>query len=283
MTAERPRRCRSTNFLLPCLSAVCVSALFLSSCAQLQAAFGAAEATEAPYTAAPSPSASPTPEPTRFSINPVYDLCLIYSEKCLSYEQRLVRALGDHGTLEAFRLSMRLTSHITYISEPQITVCRLFEGDYGEYSGSVDGAGAGSGTVSSNEAGDYELSYVYSGGANGLTGTYHVNTSAMEFTLGSYEYFEAALSTPSFLFDTDGEIVEEAEETGTVSVFTPSVSCRMEKTADGWTSTVDDGASVSYFMLSGGTVSFTYGGITATLDAEGTLSIVPAQETTEAG
>ncbi len=259
---KTPLVCDGRKRVITAVSALCIAALFLCSCSAMNTLFGTTDTTATPYPATPSPSASPTPEVTPFSINPIYDFCNSYAAASQTFEQQLARALGDEGTLEAFKLSMQLTSHITYISEPRVTVCRLFEDDYGEYSGAVDGAGAGSGTVSSTQPNVYDFEYTYSGDENGLQGKYREALSMLEFSFGTYEYTTA----PSPLINGQDGLDQADEEAEMLCLFSPTVACSIKKTADGWSSTVDDGSSVTYLVLNGESISFTCGSVTATLE-----------------
>ena len=246
-----------------------------SGCARADGLAGLFSTPKPAVSATPTPSPSPAPEvsATPFSVNPLYDFYRDFAGGSRSCSLALSRALYGRNSADALALSLALSAHLVALSGIGASVCRLFASADGRgYSGTVSGAAEGSGGMSPAQDGAYAFTFNYSGG-DMLMGTFRPE-ARVDFSTGEYEV------------KTDGGQAGSLDPGATPApyeepVFLAERVCAIEKTAEGWTSTVEENGVISIFSISGGAIEFSAGGIVARLAGE-TLSLGPAGAVTEA-
>ena len=219
--------------------------------------------------ATPTPSFTPLPEVTAtpFSVNPLYSFYRGFIGDSRASAAALSRALYGRNSADALALSLALSAHLVALSEIGAGVCRLFASDDGRgYSGTVGGPAEGTGSMSSTEEGAYAFTFDYSSG-DVLMGTFRVGLR-VDFSLGEFEVKAGEGQSGSL---DPGATLPPYEE----PLFLAERSCAIEKTAEGWTSTVEENGAVSILSVSGGAIDFTAGGIAARL-VDGALALGPA-------
>lgn len=247
-----------------CAALILICSMFLAG------GCGAADETaERTNTASPSISASSTtpitPSPavseTPFSVNPLFVFYHAYQSGGHIAGDALIEALSGENTADSLRLSLALSAHLVALSDIGATVCRLFPSDDGAgYSGTVEGAARGSGRLIGAENGTYTFTFTYDGGLL-LIGEYTMDT-AVRFSLGRYEEDDST-SAPSLSSPDWSSTPPPSEE----PAFDAQRTCLMQKTAEGWTSTVEKGGSVSSFIVTDNAIEFTCDGLAARLES----------------
>ncbi|HWQ57434.1 MAG TPA: hypothetical protein VN540_00315 [Clostridia bacterium] len=222
-----------------------------------------------------APTAAPIPVPTPvatfagettatpFSVNPLYSFYHAFLEGSRASSDALSRALAQHNTAASLEISLALSAHFAALSDIGATVCRLFPADDGNgYSGTVEGAAQGSGTMSASDGGTYAFTFTYSDGT-ALAGAYAPD-ARVDFSIGEWMQSSAPASQPpdfSSPISPDGQASVDADRT-----------CAIEKTAEGWTSTVEEDGVASSLTIAGDAVAFVYGAVRARLEG-GTLTL----------
>lgn len=210
------------------------------------------------------PEPTVTVSETPFSVNPVYSFYHAYKDGSQDACQTFFQALYQDNTADSLRMSMNLSAHLIALSDIAATVCRLLIDSDGCYSGTVEGAANGTGSISFTDDGSYTFTFEYDSG-NSLIGTYAENTG-ITFSVGRYSSDSPAVSsTPDWSVPVQGPD------------FIVKKSCTIQKTAEGWISTVEDDGALSTFALLDNTVEFTSDSLTARLE-KGIFSITEASE-----
>lgn len=220
-----------------------------------------------------SAASSPTPaagaEETHFSINPLSDFYRLWRAQSQPRALEMTAALGLANTADALRLSLKLSEHLVALSEIGVTVCRLFGSDASGYSGAVEGAAVGEGTLGAPKAGVYPFSFTYANGRL-FEGAYRTNES-VQFSFGEYALEDAsgtsggASTPPPF---------------SVPFVFVPEDSHTIEKTEQGWTSSVEKDNVFSSLAFTADELVFIYGNMQARLFG-GALELGPAPTATQ--
>ncbi len=237
------------------LSAVLLLFFALSVCV-VPAGTGMAQASSP---AAPSPATGAGETP--FSINPLSDFYRLWREQSQPRALEMTAALALADTAEALRLSLKLSEHLIALSEIGVSVCRLFGDEASGYSGIVEGAAAGEGTLGAPDAGVYPFTFTYQDGRR-LEGSYRAN-ERVQFSFGEYalEGASGGSSTPPPF--------------STSFVFVAQDSHEIEKTEQGWTSSVERDNVDSSFAFTANELVFIYGNTQARLIG-GVLELGPA-------
>lgn len=220
-----------------------------------------------PIAPAGTPQAMGTAAPTPFSVNPLYDFYRAYLAACKPAAKELLRALSARDSAEAFLISVEISAHLAALSEIGVTVCRLF-GSGGSYAGAVQGAAEGTGEMHGSGEGGYTFSFDYADGA-ALVGEYAADVRA-SFSRGRYEY----AATPEFGYEDEPE-GSASPSPAVIAGFDAARTCAIEKTAEGWTSTVEENGTISTLVVTADAVAFICGGMRAQL-AGGALETGPA-------
>ncbi len=254
--------------------ALCVALLFfyvlanLIGCAPIDqggAPPSPAPAAAATPTATPEPAAPPAESPENspaaspFSVNPLAAFYRLWRMESRAGIDALLAALAASNSAQALRLSLALSAHFASLSDLGATVCRLFGDDQSGYADSVAGAAHGEGTMAKREDGLYAYTFYYDDGLI-LTGEYRLDERA-SYGLGAYA---PDTPNPSAGSDPFKEPTFEAVK-----------SCTIEKTAEGWASTVEEDGAFSAFESASGAIVFVWGDVAARL-ADGALTIGPA-------
>ena len=264
--APRARRARALALLMGC-------AIPTSGCARADRLAGLFYARNRRFRNADALPSRARVSATPFSVNPLYDFYRDFAGGSRSCSLALSRALYGRNSADALALSLALSAHLVALSGIGASVCRLFASADGRgYSGTVSGAAEGSGGMSPAQDGAYAFTFNYSGG-DILMGTFRPE-ARVDFSTGEYEA------------KTDGGQAGSLDPSATPApyeepVFLAERVCAIEKTAEGWTSTVEENGVISIFSISGGAIEFSAGGIVARLAGE-TLSLGPAGAVTEA-
>jgi hypothetical protein len=228
-----------------------------------------ATVTSSPGTTAPAPV--PAASETPFSVNPLYGFYNEFQSAGQSASLSLIEALSSENTAQSLQLSLALSAHLIALSDIGATICRLFPGDDGAgYSGTVEGAASGSGTMGASENNDYTFTFTYNGGTL-LIGEF-TGDSAVRFSLGRYEE-DASTPEPKPSSPDWSSTPPPPEE----PVFDAQRTCSIQETAEGWTSAVEENGTVSSFTISENVIEFIWGGLSARLE-NGKLALTGAPE-----
>lgn len=228
-----------------------------------------ATVTSSPGTTAPAPV--PAASETPFSVNPLYGFYNEFQSAGQNASHSLIEALSSENTAQSLQLSLTLSAHLIALSDIGATICRLFPGDGGAgYSGTIEGAANGSGTMGASENNDYTFTFTYNGGTL-LIGEF-TGDFAVRFSLGRYEE-DASTPAPKPSSPDWSSTPPPSEE----PVFDAQRTCSIQKTAEGWTSTVEENGTVSSFTISENAIEFIWGGLSARLE-NGKLALTGASE-----
>lgn len=184
--------------------------LFIAAVMIISAALCACSNTaepEATLSPAPSPTVVTTPTPqetatpsateavvtsTPYELNPVWSFYKSYSEAADGKLKALASALSEAESAEALELSLMCSAHSRVISVLYESIGRLTYTQSGLYSSTINGAEAGSGTLSSTENG-FTFEFVYDSEET-LSGYFNKAEMYVEFALYSENNGVALLS-----------------------------------------------------------------------------------------
>lgn len=184
--------------------------LFIAAVIIISAAFCACSK-NSEFEATPSPAPSSTVMPistpsgeatpsvtetivtaTPYELNPVWSFYKRYSEAADVKLKIIASALSEAENAEALELSLMCSAHSRVISVLYESIGRLTYTQSGLYSSTINGAEAGSGTLSSTENG-YTFEFVYDNGET-LSGYFSKAEMYAEFSLYSESGTVALLS-----------------------------------------------------------------------------------------
>ena len=254
----RPSRGKLHRAALSAAMLLCLAAAsFLSGCSILDRF----ASTAAPPPSPPASQSAPqTPQSTAtpFSINPLYSFYHAYLSDTRNPCNALAAALVESdASAVALQFSLELSLHRAALSDIGATVCRLFPGDDGlTYSGTVQGAASGTGSMRASGDSSYSYTFTYDDG-DALAGEYETDVSA-RFSLGAYAPTPSPTQTPTLT-------ASGTPEPETAPQFNARRTCSIEKTAEGWTSTVEEDGFVSILTLGADKIEFARNGIIARL------------------
>ena len=128
------------------------------------------------------PEASPTPSATPFAVNPVYAFYAEYQADCAALLDAYAAGLSALQSVDGLSYSLALTEHRALLSEGRITIARLFGSDDSGYSGTLESAASGSGSMYGSPEKGYTFQFSYTDG-NTLAGS--LSGAVLRFTISS--------------------------------------------------------------------------------------------------
>ncbi len=222
------------------IAVILIAALFCGCMAFIEL-FAPAGPAPSPAVQTPSPTQAPSPSPspttTPFSINPMHRFYRDYIIGVSGGISSLSDAMAQQNTAAAQAHALSLTAHQVSLSAVSITVCRLIGDGSGGYSASIADAVTGTGSMQPIEDG-YSFSFHYDNG---------------EVLAGS---FTGETLCEFVLYNAEGLTL---------------MRCAIEKTVDGWASTVQTDSDHSTLSVNAGECSFAYGESIARLPSGGAL------------
>ena len=146
------------------------------------------------------PEASPTPSATPFAVNPVYAFYAEYQANCAALLDAYAAGLSALQSVDGLSYSLALTEHRALLSEGRITIARLFGSDDSGYSGTLESAASGSGSMYGSPEKGYTFQFSYTDG-NTLAGS--LSGAVLRFTISSPKGVERFCSMEKAGTETD--------------------------------------------------------------------------------
>ena len=132
--------------------------------------------------ATPTPEASPAVSATPFAVNPVYAFYAEFKVDCNAILDEYAAGLSGMQTIDGLSYSLLLTEHRVSLSEGRITIGRLYGSDAEGYSGTLEAAAEGTGSMWGSAAAGYTFTFSYQDGRT-LSGSFSGDT--LTFTIAS--------------------------------------------------------------------------------------------------
>ena len=146
------------------------------------ASLPAASVSPSPPSVSELPEALPAPSATPFAVNPVYAFYAEYHADCAALLDAYAAGLSALQSVDGLSYSLALTEHRALLSEGRITIARLFGSDESGYSGALESAASGSGSMYGSPEKGYTFQFSYIDG-NTLSGS--LSGTALRFTISS--------------------------------------------------------------------------------------------------
>lgn len=146
------------------------------------ASLPAASVSPSPPSLSELPEALPAPSATPFAVNPVYAFYAEYHADCAALLDAYAAGLSALQSVDGLSYSLALTEHRALLSEGRITIARLFGSDESGYSGALESAASGSGSMYGSPEKGYTFQFSYTDG-NTLSGS--LSGTALRFTISS--------------------------------------------------------------------------------------------------
>lgn len=146
------------------------------------ASLPAASVSPSPPSVSELPEALPAPSATPFAVNPVYAFYAEYHADCAALLDAYAAGLSALQSVDGLSYSLALTEHRALLSEGRITIARLFGSDESGYSGALESAASGSGSMYGSPEKGYTFQFSYTDG-NTLSGS--LSGTALRFTISS--------------------------------------------------------------------------------------------------